>query len=117
MPVTIGDATLYRGDCLDVLPTLDPVDAIVTDPPYHFASLARRHPGQNRRATPKSGRPKAQPASWARSGTAATSRVQRRRAARGQIAQLLEPSLNILPLPGAPPEPCLCGDLHPASPF
>ena len=23
-----------RGDCLDVLPTLGPVDAIVTDPPY-----------------------------------------------------------------------------------
>lgn len=30
----IGDATLYLGDCLDILPTLDPVDAVVTDPPY-----------------------------------------------------------------------------------
>jgi len=33
-PVTIGDCTLYLGDCLDVLPTLGKVDAVVTDPPY-----------------------------------------------------------------------------------
>ncbi len=26
--------TLYHADCLDVLPTLGPVDAVVTDPPY-----------------------------------------------------------------------------------
>lgn len=34
--VTIGDCTLYRGDCLEVLPTLGrgSVDAVVTDPPY-----------------------------------------------------------------------------------
>ena len=31
---TIGDATLYLGDCLEILPTLEPVDAVVTDPPY-----------------------------------------------------------------------------------
>ena len=30
----IGDCTLYLGDCLAVLPTLGPVDAVVTDPPY-----------------------------------------------------------------------------------
>ena len=30
----IGDATLYLGDCLEVLPTLGAVDALVTDPPY-----------------------------------------------------------------------------------
>ena len=30
----IGDATLYCGDCRDVLPTLGKVDAVVTDPPY-----------------------------------------------------------------------------------
>jgi DNA modification methylase len=30
----IGDATLYLGDCLDVLPTLGKVDAVITDPPY-----------------------------------------------------------------------------------
>ncbi|MFM9829747.1 MAG: DNA-methyltransferase [Sphingomonas sp.] len=31
---TIGRATLYLGDCRDVLPTLGKVDAVVTDPPY-----------------------------------------------------------------------------------
>jgi len=30
----IGDATLYLGDCLELLPTLGKVDACVTDPPY-----------------------------------------------------------------------------------
>lgn len=30
----IGDCTLYLADCLDVLPTLGKVDAVVTDPPY-----------------------------------------------------------------------------------
>jgi DNA modification methylase len=33
-PVRIGDAVLYLGDCLEILPTLGPVDAVVTDPPY-----------------------------------------------------------------------------------
>jgi DNA modification methylase len=30
----IGDATLYLGDCREILPTLERVDAVVTDPPY-----------------------------------------------------------------------------------
>lgn len=30
----IGDATLYRADCFDVLPMLEPVGAVITDPPY-----------------------------------------------------------------------------------
>jgi DNA modification methylase len=30
----IGDATLYLGDALEILPTLGNVDAVVTDPPY-----------------------------------------------------------------------------------
>jgi site-specific DNA-methyltransferase (adenine-specific) len=33
-PVIIGDATLYLGDCMDILPTMDKVDAVITDPPY-----------------------------------------------------------------------------------
>ena len=33
-PVKIGRATLYRGDCRDILPLLPKVDAVVTDPPY-----------------------------------------------------------------------------------
>jgi DNA modification methylase len=32
--VIIGEAVLYRGDCLEVLPTLGKVDAVITDPPY-----------------------------------------------------------------------------------
>lgn len=40
---TIGHATLYLGDCREILPTLPRVDAVVTDPPYpngegHFTS-------------------------------------------------------------------------------
>lgn len=34
MNVEIGNATLYLGDCMDVLPTLNKVDAVITDPPY-----------------------------------------------------------------------------------
>lgn len=30
----IGDATLYLGDCMEILPTLGKVDAVITDPPY-----------------------------------------------------------------------------------
>ena len=31
---TIGDATLYLGDCMDILSSLPKVDAVITDPPY-----------------------------------------------------------------------------------
>lgn len=34
MKVEIGDATLYLGDCIKILHTLDKVDAVITDPPY-----------------------------------------------------------------------------------
>ncbi len=30
----IGDCTLYLGDCLDIMPVIGRVDAVVTDPPY-----------------------------------------------------------------------------------
>ena len=33
-PTLLGDATLYCGDCLEALPHLPKVDAVVTDPPY-----------------------------------------------------------------------------------
>ena len=32
--VIIGDARLLLGDCLEILPTLPKVDAVITDPPY-----------------------------------------------------------------------------------
>lgn len=31
---TIGAATLYLGDCREILPSLPKVDAVITDPPY-----------------------------------------------------------------------------------
>lgn len=34
----IGDATLYMGSCLDIMPTLAPVDLVLTDPPYRVTS-------------------------------------------------------------------------------
>lgn len=30
----IGDCTLFLGDCADILPMIDQVDALITDPPY-----------------------------------------------------------------------------------
>lgn len=36
-PVIIGNATLYLGDCADILPTIEKVDSIITDPPYGLA--------------------------------------------------------------------------------
>ena len=41
-PVRIGDATLYLGDCRDILPTLPKVDAVITDPPYGIGESAGR---------------------------------------------------------------------------
>lgn len=44
--------TIIRGDCLDVLPTLSGIDAVVTDPPYALVNkwgVADRGPGRGRR--------------------------------------------------------------------
>jgi site-specific DNA-methyltransferase (adenine-specific)/modification methylase len=38
----IGDATLYLGDCLDILPTLPRVDAVITDPPYGIGASSKK---------------------------------------------------------------------------
>ena len=40
---TIGDATLYLGDCRDILPTLPKVDAVITDPPYGIGEAAGKN--------------------------------------------------------------------------
>ena len=40
-PVIIGDATLFLGDCMDLLPTLGKVDAVITDPPYGIGFAAQ----------------------------------------------------------------------------
>jgi site-specific DNA-methyltransferase (adenine-specific) len=49
-----GRATLILGDCLEVLPTLPRVDAVVTDPPYginHNHDGAAKHAASNRGQT------------------------------------------------------------------
>ena len=47
---TIGDCTLILGDCLEVLPTLGRVDAVVTDPPYGISDAPMKDlPGKGRR--------------------------------------------------------------------
>ena len=53
-PVIIGEATLYLGDCLEVLPTLPAgsVDAVVTDPPYGLEFMGKEW---DKLARPKSG--------------------------------------------------------------
>lgn len=33
-----GSIVLYHGDCRDVLPQLDPVDHVITDPPYAISA-------------------------------------------------------------------------------
>jgi len=38
--VQIGDATLYLGDCREILPLLPKVDALVSDPPYGIGEAA-----------------------------------------------------------------------------
>lgn len=42
MKIEIGTATLYLGDCRDILPTLPKADACITDPPY---GIAYQHSG------------------------------------------------------------------------
>lgn len=48
-PVVIGNATLYLGDCRDILPTLPKVDAVITDPPFgvgNFVQVTGRKMGR-----------------------------------------------------------------------
>ena len=37
---TIGNATLYLGDCLEVMAGLSSIDAVITDPPYCSGSVS-----------------------------------------------------------------------------
>lgn len=39
----IGDAELWLGDCMEILPTLGKVDAVITDPPYGINAARTRN--------------------------------------------------------------------------
>ena len=44
----IGDATLYLGDCLQVLPLVPKVDHVITDPPYDERTHSKHWVGSGR---------------------------------------------------------------------
>jgi site-specific DNA-methyltransferase (adenine-specific) len=39
----IGNAVLYLGDCLEILPSIQRIDAVVTDPPYNVGMEYENH--------------------------------------------------------------------------
>ena len=49
----IGDATLYLGDCMDILPTLPKVDAVITDPPYGINENSKKVASRGKLAAAK----------------------------------------------------------------
>lgn len=49
-PVAIGNATLYCGDCMEILPTLGKVDAVVTDPPYGIGETNKKNMSRSPKA-------------------------------------------------------------------
>jgi DNA modification methylase len=60
----IGNATLYLGDCREILPGLPMVDAVITDPPYGIGEDGgsfRGRKGQGHRVLEKMGWDKCRP--------------------------------------------------------
>ena len=51
--VQIGNATLYLGDCMEILPTLERVDAVITDPPYGINENHKKVASREKLAAPK----------------------------------------------------------------
>lgn len=60
-PVIIGDATLYNADCMEILPTLGKVDAVITDPPY---GIKRSGQGERFTKNPKHKRKQHEDMGW-----------------------------------------------------
>jgi site-specific DNA-methyltransferase (adenine-specific)/modification methylase len=48
----IGNARLYLGDCMEILPTLPRVDAVITDPPYGIGIAKATNRGKGNLAAP-----------------------------------------------------------------
>ena len=53
MKVEIGNATLYLGDCAEILPTLGQFDAVVTDPPYGIGEARNNNSSRGKLAISK----------------------------------------------------------------
>lgn len=51
-PVVIGDATLYRGSNVAILPLLEKFDACITDPPYGIGESSKKVASRERLAKP-----------------------------------------------------------------
>ncbi|NHK29172.1 site-specific DNA-methyltransferase [Parvularcula flava] len=49
----IGDCTLYLGDCLEIMPVLDLVDHVISDPPYEASLHASKNSLSGRVRTDK----------------------------------------------------------------
>lgn len=45
--VTIGNCELWHGDCMEILPMLGKVDAVITDPPYGVGFAYESHDDSN----------------------------------------------------------------------
>lgn len=66
----IGTATLYLGDCVEILPTLARADVVVTSPPYNLGSAPWAHLGNWKQSDSAGGKTK-----W-RNGSDAASGIQ-----------------------------------------
>lgn len=53
MKVQIGNATLYLGDCMEVLHLIEKVDAVITDPPYGINENSKKVASRGNMAAPK----------------------------------------------------------------
>ena len=70
-PVTIGNATLYCGDCREIIDSLT-FDACVTDPPYGLAKVLNRNWNDFSKVLNKQQRAKAKARNLHSGGTWAT---------------------------------------------
>ena len=62
--VTIGNATIYLGDCKEILPSLPVFDLILTDPPYGLNISAKGFVGRGSKKHEKSDWDKSTPSAW-----------------------------------------------------
>lgn len=51
--VIIGNSELYLGDCSEILPLLNSVDAVITDPPYGINENSKKVASRGKLAKPK----------------------------------------------------------------